>query len=172
MSHHWLQQVIVWLPLTRVCSIVAAPHGWSKPDIFWPRKYWKGECEDVLGKGQTNPWATKPLLLQWSTPVLLPHCTESAQKNITEKSLTHSHIYCHMQTELNHSKNKNSPSLTISTQQHCPQAPRSHPYDLHCPVFSALLTSHPPQIPSEQDSAERRCKHERGAHSVLSAITN
>ena len=33
-SHHRFQQVIVWLPLSRVCSIVPAPHGWSKPDAF------------------------------------------------------------------------------------------------------------------------------------------
>ena len=48
------------------------------------------------------------------------------------KRHTYSHIYCHIQTELNNSKNKNSPNFMISTQQHCPQAPRSHLYDLHC----------------------------------------
>ena len=35
----------------------------------------------------------------------------SAQKNITVKAYTHSHIYSHIQTELNNSKIENSPNF-------------------------------------------------------------
>ena len=57
---------------------------------------------------------------------------QSLHRRTSLKRYTLYHIYCHIQTELNNSKNKNSPNLIISTQQHCPQAPRSHLYDLHC----------------------------------------
>ena len=62
----------------------------------------------------------------------LLHCTESAQKNINVKAYTRSHIYSHIQRELDNSKTENSPNLVYSIQQYCPQAPRSHRYGLHC----------------------------------------
>ena len=42
---------------------------------------------------------------------ILLHHTESAQKNITVKAHTHSHIYSNIQTELNNNKSENSPNL-------------------------------------------------------------
>ena len=42
---------------------------------------------------------------------ILLHCTESAQKNINVKAYTHSHIYSHIQRELDDSKTENSPNL-------------------------------------------------------------
>ena len=42
---------------------------------------------------------------------ILLHRTESAQKSITVKAYTHSHIYSHIQTELDNSKTENSPNL-------------------------------------------------------------
>ena len=130
--HHRFQQVIVWLPLSRVCSIAAAPHGCPEPDAFWPRKYLKGEYEDRQ-KVKQIPEQQNPCwqLLKWSTPVLLPHCTQPAQKNITEKA----HILSHLLSYSNRIKQQQKQKLTkldhkYSTQ-HCPQAPRSHLYDLH-----------------------------------------
>ncbi len=34
----------------RYPRLIAPPPGWSAQDVFWPRKYLKGECEDVFGK--------------------------------------------------------------------------------------------------------------------------
>ena len=42
---------------------------------------------------------------------ILLHCTESAQKNINVKAYTHSHIYSHIQRELDNTKTENSPNL-------------------------------------------------------------
>ena len=61
---------------------------------------------------------------------------QSLHRRTLLKRHTHTHIYSHIQTELNKQKNKNSPNLIISTQQHCPQAPRSHPHDIHCLEFT------------------------------------
>ena len=33
-THHRLQQVTAWFPLSAVCSTVAAPHDWPTPDTF------------------------------------------------------------------------------------------------------------------------------------------
>ena len=62
---------------------------------------------------------------------ILLHCTESAQKNINVKGYTHSHIYSHIQRELDNSKTENSPNFVYSIQQYCPQAPRSYRYGFH-----------------------------------------
>ena len=106
---------------------------------------------------------------QWSTPVLLPYCTESAQKNITEKahtlphSLSYSNRFKQQQkqklTKLDH---KYSTALSTGSKKSSVWPPLSR-------VHSARLTSRPPQIPSEHDSAERKWKHESRTHSVLSA---
>ena len=42
---------------------------------------------------------------------ILLHRTESAQNSITVKAYTLSHIYSHIQTELDNSKTENSPNL-------------------------------------------------------------
>ena len=92
--HHRFQQVIVWLPLSTVCSIAAALHGWSKPDASWPRKYWTGQYKDVLGKRSDKSLSNKTLADSFYNDQL-PSCfptAQSAQKNITEKAHTLSHL--------------------------------------------------------------------------------
>ena len=42
---------------------------------------------------------------------ILLHHTESAQKNITVKAHTHSHIYSNIQTELNNNEIENLPNF-------------------------------------------------------------
>ena len=67
-------------------------------------------------KGQTNPWATKPLL---TASTMINSCLASPLHRVcTEKHYwigTHSHIYCHIQTALNKSKNENSPDTKYQT---------------------------------------------------------
>ena len=53
-------------------------------------------------------------LLQWSIPALLPHCTESAQKNITEKVHTLSHLLSYS-NRIKQQQNENSPDYKYST---------------------------------------------------------
>ena len=88
----------------------------------------------MLGKRSNKSLNHKTLADSFYNDHLLS-CFPTAQslhRRTLLKRHTHYHIHCHIQTELNNSKNKNSPNLIISTQQHCPQAPRSHLYDLHC----------------------------------------
>ena len=160
MSHRRLQQVIAWLPLSRVCSIVAAPCGWSKPDAFWPRKYWNEKYENVFGKRSNKSLSNKTLADSFYNDELSCFSTaQSLHRRTLLKRHTLSHIYCHIQTELNNSKNENSPgykyptvlstgSKKSSVWRHCPESTQQ-----------SLLTSDPPQIPSQQDSAERKWKH-------------
>ena len=119
MFHHRLQQVIVWLPLSTVCSIAAAPHGWSKPDAFWPRKYWNGQYKDVLGK-RSDKFLSNKTLADSSYNNQLLSCFPTAQslhRRTLLKRHTLSHIYCHIQTELNNSKNENSPNSAVHRLQ-------------------------------------------------------
>ena len=110
----------------------------------------------MLGKRSNKSLSSKTLADSFYNDQLLP-CFPTAQslhRRTLLKRYTLSLIYCHIQTELNNSKTKTH--QIINTQQCCPQAPRSYPYDLHCPESTqqSLLTSGPPQIPSKQDSAE------------------
>ena len=125
-------------------------------------------------KGQTSPWATKPLL---TASTMINSCLASPLHRICTEdhywkgrhSLTFTVIF-----KQNETTQKTKTHQIISTQHCCPQAPRSHLYDLHCPESTqqSLLTSSPPKIPSKQDSAERKWKHERDTCSILSAIPN
>ena len=111
MSHHRLQQVIVWLPLSTVCSTEAAVCGWSKPDAFWPRKYWNGQHEAVLGKRSNKSLSNKTLADSFYNDQLLScfPTAKSLHRRTYLKRHTLSHIYCQIQTELNNGKNENSP---------------------------------------------------------------
>ena len=82
-------------------------------------------------------------------------CTVSAQKNITVKADTHSHIYSHIQTgqQQNWKLTKLLVQVLNSTI-HRLQEVISMASSLRS-VQQWLLTSSPLQIPSEQDSAER-----------------
>ena len=153
MSHHRLQDFIVWLPLSRVCSTVAAPHGWLNQ---MPSDLGSTEMDNMKmcwAKGQTNPWATKPLL---TASAMINSCITSLLHRVcTTEHIwkgTHSLTFI-VKFKQNSTTTKTKTHQIISTQQHCPQAPRSHLYDLRCPKSTqqSLLTSDPPQIPSEQD---------------------
>ena len=173
-SHHKLQQVIIWLPLFRVCSIVADPHGWSKPDAFFPRKYWNGQYEAVLGKRSNKSLSNKTLADSFYSDQLLS-CFQIAQ-SLHRRTLlnrhTLSHIYCHIQTELNNSKIENSPNymyptvLSTGSKKSSVRPPLSR-------VYSAVT----PQRPSIPDTFwARQCWKEvktyKGTCSTLSAIPN
>ena len=174
MSHHRLQQVIIWLPLSRVCSIVAAPRGCSKPDAFWPRKYWDGQYEDVLGKRPNKSLSNKTLADSFSNGQLLscfPTAHSLHRRTLLNKH-TLSHIYCHIQTELNNSKIENSPNymyptvLSTGSKKSSVRPPLSR-------VYSAVT----PQRPSTSDTFwARQCWKEvktyKGTCSTLSAIPN
>ena len=172
MSNHRLQQVMAWLPLSRVCSVVAAPHSWSKPDAFWPRKYWN-EYKNVLGKRSNKSLSNKTLADSFYNDELLS-CFPTAlslQRTLLKRH-TISNIYSHIQTELNNSKNENSPDYKCPTV--LSTGSKKSSVRLQCPESTqqSLLTSDPPQIPSQKDSAERKWKHERGTYSILSVIPN
>ena len=148
MFHHRLQQIIVWLPLSRVCNIVAAPHGWSEPDAFWPKKYWKGEYEDVLGKRSNKSLSNKTLADSFYYDQLLSCflAAQSLHRRTLLKRHTHYHIYRHIQTELNNSKNKNSPNLITSTQ-HSTVHRLQEVICMTSTVKSPLSTPHKPSTP-------------------------
>ena len=87
-----------------------------------------------IGERLNKSLSNKTLADSFSNGQLLSRfpTAHSLHRRTLLKRHTYSHIYCHIQTKLNNSKNKNSSNLIISTQQHCPQAPRSHLHDLHC----------------------------------------
>ena len=115
-SHRRLQQVIAWLPLSRVCSIVAAPCGWSKPDAFWPRKYWNEKYENVFGKRSNKSLSNKTLADNDQLLSCFP-TAQSLHRRTLLKRHTHYHIHCQIQTELNNSKNENSPNSAVHRLQ-------------------------------------------------------
>ena len=94
-------------------------------------------------KGQTSPWATKPLL---TASTMINSCLASPLHRICTEdhywkgrhSLTFTVIF-----KQNETTQKTKTHQIISTQHCCPQAPRSHLYDLHCPESTqqSLLTS-------------------------------
>ena len=83
---------------------------------------------------------------------ILLHCTESAQKNINVKAYTHSHIYSHIQRELDNSQTENSPNLVYKYSTVLSTGSKKSSV---WPPQQWLLTGRALQIPSEQDSAER-----------------
>ena len=63
-------------------------------------------------------------------PPLYRVCTE---EHHCKSTYTHSHVYFHIQTELNNSKSGNSPNLVYKYSTEL--AIRSHQYGLHCQVY-------------------------------------
>ena len=70
-----------------------------------------GNIKMCWAKGQTNPWATKPLL---TASTMMNSCLASPLHRICTKE-HHSNIYCHIQTALNKSKTENSPDYKYQT---------------------------------------------------------
>ena len=169
MFHHRLQQVMAWLPLSRVCSVVAAPHGLSKPDAFWPRKYWNEQYKNVLGKRSNKSLSHKTLADSFYHGKL--SCFPTAQ-SLHRRTLLKRHTLSHLLSYSNriNSKYENSPGYKYPTV--LSTGTKKSSVWLHCPESTkqSLLTNDPPQIPSQQDSAERKWKHERGTCSILSVI--
>ena len=97
-------------------------------------------------------------------------CTVSAQKNITVKADTHSHIYSHIQTELNNSKTENSSNygykyLTVLSTG----SKKSSVW----PPLSKVCTAVAPHWQSTPDTfwagqCWKKFKHERGTCLILS----
>ena len=90
---------------------------------------------------QQNPcWQ----LLQWSTPILLPHCTQSAQKNITVKA----HILSHLLSYSNRIKQQQKQKLTkLNHKYSTALSTSSKRSSIWPPLFSLLSTPHQPSTP-------------------------
>ena len=90
-----------WAPkaLLIALTVINSCLAWSahQADTWWP---WYMEHTHIINMNFGGQ----------ALDILLDH-TESAQKNITVKAHTHSHIYSNIQTELNNNKSENSPNL-------------------------------------------------------------
>ena len=112
------------------------------------------------------------------------HHIESAQKNITVKAHTHSHIYSNIQTELNNNKSENSPNLvykystelSILLQEDISTAftaKKPSQYGLHCQKSTVTVAPH--QLSIQDTFWPSQCwkkrKHKMNTCSAISVKT-
>ena len=149
MSYHRIQQVTAWQQIPEHQNPCWQLLQWSAPVLLDQLTTWLlvTLVHGTQWHHQREHWRSGP---RYS-------CTVSAQKNITVKADTLSHIYSHIQTELNNSKIENSPNfeykyltaLSTGSKKSPVWPPQSRVCSAVAPHQQSTRDS------SKQDSAER-----------------
>ena len=162
-----------WAPkaLLIALTVINSCLAWSahQADTWWP---WYMEHTHVINMNIGGQ----------ALDILLHH-TESAQKNITVKAHTHSHIYSNIQTELNNNKSENSPNLvykystelSILLQEVISMASPAKKSSVWPPLQESTLTVAPHQLSIQDTFWPSQCwkkrKHKMNTCSAISVKT-